>query len=430
MQAENPLDWDLCATDSLAWLEIPQARVCATLLSMTHSAQLSQLIQNELPSLIAIRHDLHTHPEIGLNETRTSQVIQRELHSVGIKFKSGLGGGTGVIAQLTGVGEKSIGLRADIDALPIIEETGLAYASQSPGIMHACGHDGHTTILIGVARVLAKLAAISPLPRPVTLLFQPAEENLGGATRMIADGCLTGLLGPSISEIYGLHCWPWLPVNSIGVRNGPLLASTDYFSITVHGRGSHAAWPHLSHDPVIAMAAIITALQTVVSRNTDPNDAVVVSVCVVMAGHAFNVIAQDGALEGTIRTLNGQVRTNTVKRIEEIVDHAARMHGCTANVKISAGCPPTVNHPTATDAVRRAAHKIPTAQLVEIENPFMGGEDFAFYGQKIPASFFLLGIQDPTLPSMSALHHPSFDFNDKAIATGIEAFCRLAIFDS
>ena len=178
-------------------------------------------------------------------------MIQHELHSAGIKFKSGLGGGTGVIAQLPGVGDKSIGLRADIDALPIIEETGLSYSSQSPGIMHACGHDGHTTILIGVARVLAKLAKIAPLPRPVTLLFQPAEENLGGATRMIADGCLTGLLGPSISEMYGLHCWPWLPVNSIGVRNGPLLASTDYFSITVHGRGSHAAWPHLSHDPVI-----------------------------------------------------------------------------------------------------------------------------------------------------------------------------------
>ncbi len=430
MQVEDLQDWDLCAIEWNIELEKPQSGACDTLLSMSHSAQLTQLIQNELPSLIAIRQDLHTHPEIGLNEVRTSQVIQRELHSVGIQFQSGLGGGTGVLAHLPGVGEKTIGLRADIDALPIIEETGLAYASQNPGVMHACGHDGHTTILIGVARVLAKLAAIAPLPRPVTLLFQPAEENLGGASRMIADGCLTGLLGPSISEIYGLHCWPWLPVNSIGVRNGPLLASTDYFSITVYGRGSHAAWPHLSHDPVIAMASIITALQTIVSRNTDPNDAVVVSVCVVKAGHAFNVIAQDGALEGTIRTLNEQVRTNTIKRIEEIVDHAARMHGCTAEVKISAGCPPTVNHPTATDAVRRTANKIPTARLVEMENPFMGGEDFAFYGQKIPASFFLLGIQDPTLPNMPALHHPSFDFNDQSLETGIEAFCRLAILQS
>ncbi len=397
---------------------------------MNHSAQLSQLIQNELPTLIALRHDLHTHPEIGLVETRTSQVIQRELHAVGVEFKGGLVSGTGVIAHLPGTGDKSIGLRADIDALPITEETGLPYASQTPGVMHACGHDGHTTILIGVARVLAKLAAIAPLPRPVTLLFQPAEENLGGATRMIADGCLTGLLGPAISEIYGLHCWPWLPVNSVGVRNGPLLASTDYFSIAVHGVGSHAAWPHLSNDPIIAMAAIITALQTIVSRNTDPNDAVVISVCVVKAGHAFNVIPQDGALEGTIRTLNAQVRTNTVKRIEEVAGHAARMHGCTAKVTISSGCPPTVNHPTATDVVRRAANQIPAAQLVEVDNPFMGGEDFAFYGQKIPASFFLLGIQDPTRPSMPALHHPSFNFNDDAIATGIEAFCRVALSES
>lgn len=430
MQVENQQGLDLFAIESHGELEKPQARACDTLLSMTHSAQLSQLIQNELPTLIALRHDLHTHPEIGLVETRTSQVIQRELHSAGVKFQSGLGGGTGVLAHLPGVGEKSIGLRADIDALPIIEETGLAYASKNPGIMHACGHDGHTTILIGVARVLAKLAKIAPLPRPVTLLFQPAEENLGGATRMIADGCLTGLLGPSISEIYGLHCWPWLPVNSIGVRNGPLLASTDYFSITVHGRGSHAAWPHLSQDPIIAMASIITALQTIVSRNTDPNDAVVVSVCIVTAGDAFNVIPQDGTLEGTIRTLNGQVRANTVKRMEEIVDHAARMHGCTADTKISAGCPPTVNYPTATDAVRRAALQIPAAQLVEIENPFMGGEDFSFYGKEIPTSFFLLGIQDPSRPSMPALHHPSFNFNDDAISTGVEAFCRLAISDS
>ncbi len=430
MPEENQWDCDLFAIEFRQAKEDRTFDHALTFLCMTHSAQLSQLIQNELPSLIALRHDLHSHPEIGLCEKRTSQVIQRELLAAGIDFQSGLGGGTGVLAHLPGVGEKSIGLRADIDALPIIEETGLAYASQNPGFMHACGHDGHTTILIGVARVLAKLTAISPLPRPVTLLFQPAEENLGGATRMIDDGCLTGRLGPSISEIYGLHCWPWLPVNSIGVRNGPLLASTDYFSITVHGCGSHAAWPHLSHDPIIAMAAIITALQTIVSRNTDPSDAVVVSVCVATAGHAFNVIPQDGTLEGTIRTLNGQVRANTIKRIEEIANHAAKMHGCTANVKISSGCPPTINHPTATDTVRRAAQQISAVRLVEVENPFMGGEDFAFYGKEIPASFFLLGIQDPTLPSMPALHHPSFDFNDQAIATGIEAFCRVALLQS
>jgi len=394
---------------------------------MGASTQLAALIKRELPSLVAVRRDLHANPEIGLCETRTSQTIQDELTSLGIQFEAGLGGGTGVLAHLPGAGDNTVGLRADIDALPITEATGLSYASTRPGVMHACGHDGHTTILLGVARVLAELAKTERLPRPVTLLFQPAEENLGGATHMIRDGCLTGRIGSPIKEIYGLHGWPWLPVGTVGVRNGAALAATDYFSISVHGRGAHAACPHLSNDPIVAVAGVINALQTVVSRNTDPIDAVVLSICVVHAGHAFNVIPQECKIEGTIRTLDCTVRAHTIKRIEEIAQHGASMHGCTVTTEIVSGCPATINHPTATDFVRHAATQMVGTQLVELAAPFMGGEDFAYYGQHIPASFFMLGLQDPNRPTMPGLHHPGFDFNDDAIAIGIEAMCRIAL---
>ncbi len=402
---------------------------CATLVPMSVDSELQRRIERELPSLTLLRRDLHAHPELGLCETRTSAAIQRELQEIGVEFQAGVGGGTGVIAHIPGSSGKSIGLRADIDALPIMEETQLAYCSTIPGLMHACGHDGHTTILVGVARVLAELARAAPLPRPVTLLFQPAEENLGGATLMIEDGCLTGRLGPPLEALYGLHCWPWLGLGSIGVRNGPILATTDSFSIRVQGRGSHAAWPHLAHDPVVAVAAIINALQTIVSRRTDPLDSVVVSVCVVRAGDAFNVIPQDAVLEGTFRALTAESREKTRAGIEEIAQQGAKMHGCTATMHLTRGCPATVNDPGATDAVRRAVHQMPSATLVEMQRPFMGGEDFGSYAERLPASFFLLGIQEPNGAQRPALHHPTFDFNDSAIALGIEAMCRLALAD-
>lgn len=394
---------------------------------MVSSDHLRSLIAAELESLTALRHDLHAHPEIGLNEHRTAKVISRELRAAGVPFCDGLAGGTGVIAHLAGAASHAMALRADIDALPITEATGLPYASTIPGVMHACGHDGHTTILIGAARILSAISKKQTLPRPVTFLFQPAEESLGGATRMIADGCLRGRMGPAVNEIFGLHGWPWLPVHSIGVRDGALLASTDSFCIRVAGRGAHAAWPHLAHDPVLALASIVTALQTIVSRNIDPVHAVVVSVCVVRAGSAFNVIAEEGLLEGTLRTLCQDDRMLSMKRIEEIAHHAARMHGCEATVEFMRGCPTTINEPTATARVRAAAQSIPDAQLVEVLQPFMGGEDFACYGAQVPASFFLIGLQDPSGSPLPPLHHPTFDFNDSALAVGVEAMCRLAL---
>ena len=394
---------------------------------MIDSPLLKSLIAQELPSLVALRRDLHAHPELGLEEHRTSKVIARELTQANVSFCAQVAGGTGVLGHIPGTATHALALRADIDALPITEETGLVYASTTPGVMHACGHDGHTTILIGTARVLAKLAAQSTLPRPVTLVFQPAEENLGGASRMIADGCLTGRIGPAVSEIYGLHAWPWLPLHSVGVRTGPILASTDSFSIHVRGRGSHAAWPHLSHDPVVALASIVTAAQTIVSRTVDPTHAVVVSICIVNAGTAFNVIAQDALLQGTLRTLDRSDRTDAIARLHQIATHAAQMHQCEATVDFRTGCPATVNDAVATDHVRAAVRAVEGAALVELPVPFMGGEDFASYGEVVPASFFLLGMQADGAPPVQPLHHPSFDFNDDAIGVGIEAMCRIAL---
>ncbi len=388
---------------------------------------LKSLIARELPSLVELRRDLHAHPELGREEHRTSRVIQRELSHAGVAFVSQVAGETGVIGHIAGTSEKAIALRADIDALPITEATGTSYASTIPGVMHACGHDGHTTILVGAARVLAKIASTSALPHPVTFIFQPAEENLGGAASMIADGCLTGRIGPPVRAIFGLHAWPWLPLHTVGVRVGPILASTDSFTVHVHGRGSHAAWPHLADDPVIAMSAIVMALQTIVSRRVDPAHAVVVSICTIRAGSAFNVIAEDGILRGTLRTLDPLDRTNAIALLHHIVDHGARMHGCTATIEFKPGCPATVNDPVATDHVRLAVAAVDGVTLTEMPLAFMGGEDFASYGEHVPASFFLLGIQALDAPALPPLHHPTFDFNDDALADGIESMCRIAL---
>ncbi|MSR28233.1 MAG: amidohydrolase [Phycisphaerales bacterium] len=396
---------------------------------MTAPANLSQLIAREIPSLIELRHDLHAHPEVGLCEKRTSALVMRELAACGIEHEGALAGGTGVIAHISGRNPDAVALRCDIDALPISEETGLPYTSRVQGVMHACGHDGHTAIMIGTARVLAAIARESLPPRGVTMLFQPAEESLGGASRMIDDGCLAGRLGPPVSEIFGLHGWPWLPLGAIGVRNGPLLAAGEFFTVTIKGRGSHAGWPHLSHDVIVAMAATITSLQTIVSRSTDPCDSVVVSVCRIRAGDALNVLPKDLVFEGTIRTLGGQARTRTMDRFREVIDLVARAHECTATISFDVGCPATVNDAAATDAVRRAAAQMGPTTLVEVVEPSMGGEDFAWYGQQVPASFFLIGLRPRDESSMPGLHHPAFDFNDDAIAVGVEAMCRLALED-
>ena len=393
-----------------------------------------QIIAEELPDLIKIRHDLHAHPELGYEEHRTSQVVQRELKNAEISFKSGLAAGTGVMASIPATdsnnGSPAIGLRADMDALPIQEETGAPYASTFAGKMHACGHDGHTTILIGAARVLAKLARSgTQLPRPVSFVFQPAEEGGAGGQKMVQEGCLNGgIIGPPVANMFGLHGWPRLPQGVVGTRVGPLLAASDRFDIFIKGVGSHAAFPHASKDPVVAAAAIVSALQTIASRNIDPLGSVVVSVTMLNCGSAYNVIPSRAQISGTVRSLSPEVQQLTQRRIDELANGIARGYGCEARFEYRVGYPVTRNDPGAVEIFNKiASQTVGEQRVVDLPNPVMGGEDFAFYCEKVPSCFFVLGLIPPDRKFVPDLHQPDFDFNDNAIATGVEMFCRLAL---
>ena len=393
--------------------------------------QIKSIIAEELPDLLAIRHDLHAHPELGYEERRTSEVVRRELTNVGIEFVGDLAGGTGVLGHLPGEAEKAIALRADMDALPILEESDIPYRSTINGVMHACGHDGHTTMLIGAARVLSKVARQNTLPRPITFIFQPAEEGGAGGQRMVQEGCLDGsLIGPPIENAFGLHGWPRLPLGRLATRPGVILAAADSFDITIHGQSSHAAWPQASHDPVIAAAAIITAFQSIVSRNVDPLDSVVISVTQIQAGSAHNIIPGSAKLSGTVRTLTPEIREFVQQRMQSVADGIAQAHQCSAELDYHDGYPPTVNDPDAVAIFRKQAiETIGSDHVHEMEQPVMGGEDFAFYAQVVPSCFFVLGLIPPDIDDIPDLHQPNFNFNDEAIPLGIELFCRLALRD-
>ncbi len=390
---------------------------------------LRAIIREELSDLVAIRHDLHAHPELAYQERRTSGVVQDQLAKAGVDLKAGLAGGTGVLGHLPGRDDGAIGLRADMDALPIQETNDVEYRSQHDGVMHACGHDGHTAILIGAARVLARLSGDGGLPRPVTFFFQPAEEGGAGAEKMIQDGCLDGdVLGPPVKEMFGLHGWPRIPLGSVGSRPGPMLAAADSFDITVTGVGGHAAWPHTGHDPVVAASAIVNALQTITSRNVSTLESVVVSVTEFHAGTAYNIIPDQAKLAGTVRTLTPAVQDQAERRINEIATGVAKAYGCRADVTYKRGYPATVNDAASVEAFRSvAADAFGTEHVVDMERPVMGGEDFAYYAQRVPACFFALGLIPDGAGAVPELHQAQFNFNDDAIEQGIEMFCRLAL---
>jgi len=391
------------------------------------------LIEAELPSLIALRRDLHQHPELCFEERRTSGVVQRELAALGIDCKAGLGGGTGVIGYLPandprGKGKGAIALRGDMDALPIVEQTGKAYASQTKGVMHACGHDGHTTILIGAARVLSKMAR----PRPVTFIFQPAEEGGGGADKMCREGVLAGEgrggLGAPVEMIFGLHGWPGFEAGRVATKPGPLLAATEDFIVTIKGTQAHGAYPQFGNDAILATAHIITALQSIVSRNVGPLESVVLSVGAINAGTANNIIPETVTFFGTVRTLTAETKQTTRRRFFEIVEGTAKAMGCTAGIVWHEGYPVTSNDPGATKTfVEIAGATLGAGRVEVVDQPTMGGEDFSYYGQHVPACFFLLGLRPKGAASYPTLHQPDFDFNDEVLAVGIEMMCALAM---
>lgn len=394
------------------------------------SPSLRALIAAEMPSLVALRQEFHKHPELSLKERATAEIVRRELERLKIPFKAGLAGGTGIVGHLpASAGEQrpAVALRADMDALPIEEQTGLAYTSCNPGVMHACGHDGHMTILIGAARVLSKLHR----PSPVTLIFQPAEEHFGGADLLCAQGVLkggaSGGIGSPVGRVFGLHGWPQIPLGQVATRPGPLMAATDDFTLTIRGVQCHAAYPHLGRDAILASAHVITALQSIASRNVGPLEAVVVSVGQIQAGTANNIIPETVTMTGTIRTLRDDLRTLAGERFHEVVRQTAQALGCSAQIDYVQGYPVVVNDADAFAQVEKAAGQTVTAKrFVKLDQPTMGGEDFSYYAQHVPSCFFFLGLRPAGVQEYPLLHQPTFNFNDEAIPLGVEMFVRLA----
>lgn len=383
-----------------------------------------------LPRAVETRHDLHTHPELQYLETRTSGVVQSWLTEIGVEFKGGLAGGTGVLGWLPATvnsgSAKTVALRADMDALPILENTGLAYKSVNDGVMHACGHDGHTTILMTAAGILSKL---SERPNNIIFIFQPAEEGGAGGQRLCQEGALKGqIIGKPADIIFGLHGYPAAEVGHVTTRNGPLLAAASQFNIHIEGKGSHAAYPHFGIDPIVVAAHIVTALQTVASRSVNPLDSIVITIGQIVAGVAHNVIPDTAKLRGTLRALNDTTNDLGIRRIEEIASNVASALGAKAYVEWTGAYPVTFNDPVATDEFRAVAKRVIGDSLLHEEpHPSMGGEDFSFYGLEIPASFFFLGLRPADKTSYPNLHSPEFDFNDNAIPTGVEVMCELAL---
>lgn len=381
-------------------------------------------------NLVEIRHDLHAHPQIRFEETYASALVQRVLGELGIEFKAGLARGTGVLGYLPATTDPAsaptIALRADMDALPIHEETGLPYASTHAGCMHACGHDGHTTILLGTAERLSKTAH---RPNNVLFVFQPAEEGGGGGELMVQDGCLNGtLLGKKADFMFGLHGWTTVPIGHVATRVGALMASTDEFFIEIHGQGGHAAAPQYSRDPIVAMCHLVTALQQVVSRNSDPFDPVVVTVGQIHGGTANNVIPMSAMIHGTIRTMNPETRKMARKRVEEVAHGIAAAFDTKAVVTLNQGYPVVINHADAVARFLDVARKTIDPSLVSDDAvPTMGGEDFAYYGDECPSCFYQLGLIPAGKDSHPAVHTPVFDFNDDAIETGVSLMTALAL---
>jgi amidohydrolase len=364
------------------------------------------------------RREIHQNPELLYDVELTAKYVADRLTAFGcdeVQTSIGRTGVVGVIRGARGPGPRTIGLRADMDALPIEEATNLPYRSRVPGKMHACGHDGHTAMLLGAAR---RLAQTRNFAGAAVVIFQPAEEGGAGAMAMIDDGLMDRF---GIEEIYGMHNWPALPVGSFMLRKGPLMAAADEITITVEGQGGHAALPHQCVDPVVVGAQMVLALQTIASRNVDPLDACVVSITRFQAGAASNIIPQSAWLNGTARTLRAATRDTAERRIREIAGGLAAAAGATARVEYRRGYPATVNHPTQTEFAAAVARKVAgEAQVDSNAAPVMGAEDFSFMLEARPGAFIFLGNGDS-----AKLHHPAYDFNDAALPYGMSYWVEL-----
>jgi amidohydrolase len=365
-----------------------------------------------------LRRDFHIHPELGFKEFRTGAIVAKELEALGIEVTKGVGK-TGVVGLLEGAKPgPTLLLRFDMDALPIVEETGAEYASQNNGVMHACGHDGHTAIGLTVAKMLN--ARRDQLAGTIKFCFQPSEEGnngeeVGGAEMMLRDGVLDS---PKVDMTLALHLWNEKPLGWVGIAQGPVMAGADIFTVVITGRGGHGAIPDAAVDPIVAAANIVSALQSIVSRNVAPLETAVVSVTTIHGGTAFNVIPQEVTLEGTIRTFDNGVKQKVVERFEQIARGVGEGMGCHIEINIKRITPALVNNASMTAKVQETAQRLLPESDLDSEYQTMTAEDMAFVLEKVPGCFFFIGSNDKSRHLDYGHHHPKFDFDEEALVRG------------
>jgi hippurate hydrolase len=371
-----------------------------------------------LPEISAWRQDIHAHPELLFDVHRTAGVVADKLKSFGCdEVVTGIGrtGVVGVIHGKRGSGSRTIGLRADMDALPIEEATGLSYASKNPGKMHACGHDGHTAMLLGAAKYLAETRNFEGT---AVVIFQPAEEGGGGGREMVNDGMMDRF---KVEEVYGMHNYPGFPIGDFAIRSGPMMAAADRITIDIEGLGGHAARPHTSIDTIVVGAAMVNALQSIVSRNVDPLESAVVSITQFHAGTADNIIPQTGQLRGTARSLTPETQDIVERRVREVVEGTARLYGAKATLNYKRDYPVTMNHDRQTTFAAEIASQVVGKNRVDTTvPPVMGAEDFSFMLNARPGAFIFIGNGDS-----AGLHHPAYNFNDEVIPVGTSYWVKL-----
>lgn len=373
------------------------------------------------PWVIELRRELHRHPELMYEEVKTSALVRRTLDELGVSYRYPLAE-TGVLAQIGSGDGPCVALRADMDALPVSEEADVPFASEVPGKMHACGHDCHTAMLLGAARLLKERE--DELGGVVKLLFQPAEEGGAGGRRMREEGALAD---PPVERIFGLHVWPLLPTGMAGSRAGCLLAATASLRIVIHGKGGHAALPHLCVDPVMTAGKVLVELQSLVARELDPLSPGVVSVTAVHGGEAYNVIPEQVELRGTLRALDAETMALLRERVTAIATAVCEANRCRAEVDFPGNSyPPTTNAPEAWALARRVAGELLGPEQVVEMPPIMGGEDFAFYLEEVPGCFVALGSRNEAIGAVEMCHHPRFKVDEAALARGVALHVALA----
>lgn len=384
--------------------------------------RLFDTIEARREGLIALRRDLHAHPELAFQEYRTAGIVEARLRAAGLEVRTGLAR-TGIVGVLRGGRPgRTVLIRADMDALPIQEASEVPYRSQIPGCMHACGHDGHTAIAVVLAELLSERRA--ELAGTLVFAFQPAEEITSGALPMIEAGVMDA---PPVDAVVGLHIWNDLPVGTVALSPGPVFGSVDEIMISIEGRGGHGAIPHRAVDPIVAAAHVVTVLQTIVSRETAPLDAAVVTIGTIQAGTAFNIIPDRVEMRGTVRAFTGEIRERTLSRVGEIVVGVASAVRCGATVTNRFGCPPVVNDVAVTAAVRDVATQIVAGDRVVDLKPTTGSDDVAYFLQRAPGCYFAVGSHNRERGLDAAHHNPRFDFDEEALVIGAKVLGEAAL---